>query len=104
MSKPRKRRGHWWGAARQSLYDYPLEPWDELSRLDKAAVDAAINDTRALLDGEVRLRIIDAVFFKKTHRLVGAAQREYISYQSARNKVADFIRLWVKHRGLYGKY
>ena len=98
MSKPRKR---WWGYVRRVLYEYPrMRPTDDTERREKAAVEAAVEETEALPDGESRLRLVGAVFFAQTHTLQGAAMREHVSYRTARRKQNDFIRLTGKYMGL----
>ena len=98
MSKPRKR---WWGYVRRVLYDYPkMRPATETEQREKAAVEAALEETEQLPDGETRLRLVGAVFFAQTHTLQGAAMRGNISYRTARRRQNEFILRVGKHMGL----
>ncbi len=56
------------------------------------AVTKAIESTRRLPYGKDCLRLIDLVFFKKTHTLTGAALKLNISYSTAQNWHGEFIR------------
>ena len=70
MSKPRY---GWWGYAKWMIRSYKsgtLMTRDEIS-----AVEAAIEETKQLIDGAERLRLIDLVLWKRTHTLQGAARR-----------------------------
>lgn len=64
------------------------------------AVEAAIRETKQLPDGELRLRIIDKVFFRHSHTLAGAAMAEHMSYPTAKRKQNQFIRLVGEKMGL----
>lgn len=98
MSKPRKR---WWGYVRRVLYDYPrLQPANDTEQREKAAVEAALEETGQLTDGETRLRLVGAVFFTQTYTLQGAALREHMSYRTARRQQREFIRCVGKYMGL----
>jgi hypothetical protein len=98
MSKPRKR---WWGYVRRVLYDYPrIHPETATEQREKTAVEAAVEETQAMPDGEARLRLVGAVFFAKTHTLQGAAMREHLSYHTAQRIVSRFVRLTGKKMGL----
>ena len=98
MSKPRKR---WWGYVRRVLYDYPrMRPATETEQREKAAVEAALEETEKLPDGETRLRLVGAVFFAQTHTLQGAAMREHMSYNSAQRRLSQFITLAGEKLGL----
>lgn len=71
---------------------YPDETNDDESR----AVSAAVEDTKRLLDGDDRMRVIRMVFFKKTHTLQGAALNVPCSYETAKRWTQQFIRLVAK--------
>ncbi len=57
------------------------------------AVAGAIRDTKALSDGAERLRLIDLLFWRRTHTMQGAALKLHISYRTARRRRWDFLRL-----------
>ena len=64
------------------------------------AVRRAIEATEHKHDGKIRLGVIRMVLLDGTHTLGGAALAAPMSYQSARDKLADFIRVVAKNLGL----
>lgn len=65
------------------------------------AVRKAVRLTAALSgSGETRLRIIDLVFWKRSHTLEGAALEVHCSYRTARRYHTDFIMTVAKYYGL----
>lgn len=64
------------------------------------AVTDAINATMRDKNGLERIRLIEIVFWKKTHTLMGAAQVCHVSERSARRWHTEFIRLVAKNYGL----
>ena len=67
------------------------------------AVEAAIQETARLPDGETRLAIVDLVFWRQSHTLQGAADQVHLSYRSARRRQENFIRAVAKNMGLTEK-
>lgn len=64
------------------------------------AVQKTIKLTEHLRTGKERLRLIDMVFWKRTHTLDGAAMALNISYDTAINYHGDFIMLVAYHKEL----
>ena len=64
------------------------------------AVTDAINATMRDKNGLERIRLIEIVFWQKTHTLMGAAQVCHVSERSARRWHTEFIRLVAKNYGL----
>lgn len=93
MSKPRYR---WWGYAKAMLRAYPGDVTEE----ERNAIESAISETMELTDGKDRIKVIDLVFFKGTHKLAGAAMQVPCSIDTAQKYHADFIRLLGEKRGL----
>ena len=93
MSKPRYR---WWGYAKAMLRAYPGNVTEEEGK----AIESAITETLELSDGKDRIKVIDLVFFKGTHKLAGAAMQVPCSIDTAQKYHADFIRLLGEKRGL----
>lgn len=56
------------------------------------AVHKAIEQTKRLKNGEIRLAVIDMVLWKGTHNVDGAAMKLYICEKTARQYHGDFIR------------
>ena len=67
------------------------------------AVEAAIQETARLPDGETRLAIVDLVFWRQSHTLHGAADQVHLSYRSARRRQENFIRAVAKNMELTEK-
>ena len=65
-----------------------------------AAVHAAIQDTRKVKSGDIRLKIIDLVFWKKTHTLEGAAMVCHTAYSTAKAYHGEFLNLVAQKYGL----
>lgn len=73
-----------------------------LSRREAAeieAVEAAIRETARKPTGEARLAIIDLVYWRKSHRLCGAAMEIGYSEIQAKRYSAEFIRLVAFYLG-----
>lgn len=73
-----------------------------LSRREAAeieAVEAAIRETARKPTGEARLAIIDLVYWRKSHRLYGAAMEIGYSEIQAKRYSAEFIRLVAFYLG-----
>jgi len=55
------------------------------------AVERAIEEARRESNGEQRVRIIELVYWKQTHTLIGAAKAVGYSYDQAQQFHADFL-------------
>ena len=104
-----KARFRWWGYIKACLRDQPrkravvashgLNTLPDWEKSEYHAVEEAIRYTAALPDGKERIKLIRAVFFKRTHDLQGAALLCYVSYETAVSWHSDFIRLVAKNLG-----
>lgn len=65
-----------------------------------AAVDAAIQKTKDQKSGDTRIRIIDLVYWKKTHTLAGAAMAAHCAYDTAKAYHSAFLNLVAENYGL----
>lgn len=100
------RRRAWWGYVKAFIRKHKyLKGMDqkeltetEMREID--AVDAAIEATKKLNDGELRLKLVDIIFWKRTHTLEGAAMILHISERTARRWHTEFIRTVAKEFGL----
>lgn len=100
------RRRAWWGYVKAFIRKHKyLKGMDqkeltetEMREID--AVDAAIEATKKLNDGELRLKLVDIIFWKRTHTLEGAAMVLHISERTARRWHTEFIRTVAKEFGL----
>lgn len=58
------------------------------------AVENAIIKTKQINDNwQIRLKIIDLVYWRRTHTLAGAAQHEYVHMNTACRYQAEFIKI-----------
>ena len=102
------RREDWWLYVKRILADYPA-----LARAEAAgeglprrqqrrlmALRYAIRQTRALPDGENRLRLVRMVYWEKTHTIAGAALRIPCAASTAGSWQAAFIRLVAEYLDL----
>lgn len=105
MSKPRE---YWWSYAKAMIRAYPelkrkAEAQESLSNTKQrelAAVTQAIERTRQMRTGDIRLSVVDMVFWQKGYTVDGAAVKHHCSKQSAKLYHGDFIRLVGECYGL----
>lgn len=89
--------------ARRTTEDQALRGFSGLKAREFDAVERAVERTRQMKTGDLRLRIIDLVFWKQSHTLHGAALRCHVSYDTAQNWHGDFIRLVARYMGFIGE-
>ena len=87
-----KTRYGWWPYVKSMMNRYP----EKTNEDETKAVDTAVDETRRLLDGDDRMKVIYMVFFNKTHTLQGAALNVPCSYETAKRWTQQFIRLVAK--------
>ena len=100
MSKPRY---SWWGYVKAIIRRYEPTCHKELHGValrESCAVSAAVCETGELLDGGDRLKLVQLIFWDKTHTLEGAALAVNCSERTARRWHTEFIRCVAKHYGL----
>ncbi len=94
----------WWGYAKRVVREYgffqknPDESY--IRQFERESVQRAIEKTKLLRNGEERLKLIDLVFWKQSHTLMGASYQCNISYETAVKWHGDFIRLVGIEMGL----
>lgn len=99
MSRPRY---DWWGYIKAVIRRYPALKSQDVSGValrERWAVQAAVEATECLRDGAERLKLIDMVFWKRTHTLAGAALRVPCSERTARRWHTEFIKEVAKNYG-----
>lgn len=64
------------------------------------SVRQAIECTKAMKNGKLRIRIVDMVYWKKSHNVAGAAMRVGYSVDRGKQIHGDFVRLVAKFYGL----
>lgn len=87
-----KKRELWWGYIKQILYNT-----EECAAFEKDAVRKAVEKTEKMDGGAHRIKVIELVFFKKTHKLAGAALQVPCGYETAKRWQRDFIREVAKN-------
>ena len=68
-------------------------------QVELEAVEWAIEQTRALPDGERRLKMIDLYYFRQTHKLFGAGMEAGYSEPTAKRINGAFVHLVGKKLG-----
>lgn len=91
-----RNRATYWGYICHVLNEYPtLKAQKNLTKVQKRkvkAVDSALNKTNVLDNAEVTRTLIDLVYFRRTHNLVGAALLCYVSERTAQRLQRKFIK------------
>ena len=105
MSKPRY---DWWGYAKAVIRRYPalraelqerqcpamaIRELPAQRQREYEAVRKAIESTERMPGGRDRIKIIDLVFWRRSHTLEGAALTIPCSYRTARRYHEEFIRI-----------
>lgn len=78
----------------------PLRELPEINRRELEAVRQAIEETRSLPNGEMRLEMVRLIFWKRTHTLEGAAMELHWSARKLVEWHGEFIRCVAKYFGL----
>ena len=99
MSNPRY---DWWGYVKGMIRRYPKLNANSKGNEEKEreAVSNAIDQTMDEPDGNEQIKLIDLVFWKKTHTIAGAALLIHCSERTARRWHTKFIRKVAKNYGL----
>ena len=98
MSRPRY---PWWGYIKAIIRRYPhMNNATGTRGKEAAAVKAAIEETKGMNAGADRLKVVDVVFWQRTHQLSGAAVQIPCSYETAARYHREFIYCVAKHYGL----
>lgn len=91
-----------WGYVKDVIREYGTTAHkSRLKPFQSQAVKRAVDDTKSLVDGTERLKLIDMVFWKQTHTLHGAAYMCNVSYKTAINWNGDFIKLVGKEMDIF---
>lgn len=93
----------WWGYIKAIIRAYPEQMGTDLSGIEKRnfeAVQAAIEATGRMADGESRLKVIRLVHWKRTHQLGGAALAVPCGRRTAAYWQRQFFEMVAQNRGL----
>lgn len=101
----RKEKKHysWWGYIREIVQKYPERKGLELYGADKhaqEAVQAAIDATERMVDGEARLKVIRLVLWDGTYQLQGAALQIPCGKSTAARWQKTFFEMVARNRGI----
>lgn len=88
------------GSAGRATEDVAIRELPTTKQREYEAVRRAIAATERMKSSVDRLKVIDLVFWKRSHTLEGAALMVPCSYDTAQNYHADFIKLVAKYYGL----
>ena len=98
MSRPRY---YWFGIVKAMIYRYPDGLYIDTVKGAEAfiCIKKALAETETARDGDERIRLIDMVFFKKTHMVYGAADKIHISESTAKRWISEFVYLVAQKMG-----
>lgn len=88
------------GQTSDPVADAALRELPEINRRELEAVQQAIEETRSLPNGEMRLEMVRLIFWKRTHTLEGAAMELRWSTRKLVEWHGEFIRCVAKYFGL----
>ena len=88
------------GVAGRATEEVAIRELPTTRQREYEAVNMAIAVTERMKTGRYRLKVIDLVFWKRSHTLEGAAMIAHCSYDTAQNYHEDFIKLVAKFYGL----
>lgn len=94
----------WWGYVKGMIRRYPrLAKQDNLTGIERReweAVTKAIAITAQQVAGEERLKLVDLIFWRRSHTLPGAAMELHCSERTAQRWHTDFIYTTARAFGL----
>lgn len=88
------------GTAGRATEDVAIRELPTTRQREYEAVRRAIATTERMKSSRDRLKVIDLVFWKRSHTLEGAALMVPCSYDTAQNYHAEFIKLVATFYGL----
>jgi len=84
------------GSARRTTEDTALRQLTQADQRDLDAVERTIEHFRNVQDGDIAIKVVELVDFKRTHTVAGAAAACHVSESTAKRKRRQFIRLAAK--------
>lgn len=88
------------GSASHGVEDLAVRELPRAQQREYESVRLAIDQTMRLQNGRNRMRVIQLVFWARSHTLEGAALEVHCSERTARRWHTDFILLVAQKRGL----
>ena len=94
-------RNYWYGIVLKMLQRYPGIKDEETiqSSIFTMAINKALDETRELPDGELRITAMEMIYFKGTHSIDGAALELHSSRRTIQRWCSSFVYLVGKHAG-----
>lgn len=92
MSRPK----YWWyGQVRKAIMSYDTLSRDEseMSKRFVEAIDEALAETKALPNGEERIRAVEDILIKQIRTIEGEEGELYYSWRTIQNWLNAFINL-----------
>lgn len=88
------------GSTSRGTEDIAIRELPSTQQREYESVKRAIESVQLMHTGKDRLRLVDMVFWKKSHTLSGAAYKLNISDTTAQRYHGEFIRLVARFYGL----
>lgn len=88
------------GGASRAVEDISLRELPATRQREYEAVKRAVEATERMTAGRDRMKVVDSVFWKRSHTLEGAALTIPCSYRTARRYHSEFIMLVATMYGL----
>lgn len=98
-----KKHYPWWSYIKEVIRHYPSQRNADLHGVDKLnhdAVQAAVEATERMEDGEDRMKLIKLVYWDGTHTIDGAAQKIPCGRRTAMRMQRNFFETVARNRGL----
>lgn len=90
------RSSGWWGYMKTIIRKYDVIPLSEarspIEYCELEAVRNAIERTKLMKTGDERLRLVNMVFWKRSHNVVGAGMVLHVSEDTAIRWHSDFVK------------
>lgn len=98
MSKPRH---YWYGNIRRMIMNVPevLSERTLQATIFQRAYEDAIEETKKLPNGELRIKAVNDVLIKRTKTMEGVALEIHYDYRTVQNWINSFVNLVGKKAG-----
>lgn len=90
-----KRRKYWYGSVLNMIkhYDQVKKENSERARTYTKAIEEALEETRQQPDGELKVKAIDLLYFRKTNTVQGTALKVYAGERTVKRWASAFVYL-----------
>ena len=90
MSRPRH---YWYVIVKKMIEEYPYRERKLQAKLYEEAIEEALEETKKLPNGELRLKVINGVLFNKSLTCGGAAQSVGYEIHTIQKWISSFIHI-----------